>query len=108
MKGIKVTISTDVPIVDDVIYSVTNEVKCDWNGCNCKKLASEFDKYFFTATDVDCISNNHWTKYNETFGDSKVFATEAEAIQYKELNPFEIAMQSHFFSMESHFYAFPI
>ncbi len=81
------TTTTEVPLVDDVIYSVNNEIHCSWNGCNRKKLGSEFDSYFFTTEDVQSISNNDWTKYVDTITDSRIFATESEAIQFRESTP---------------------
>ena len=93
MKGIKVTTTAEVPLVDDVIYSVSNEVCCDWLGCNKKKLASEFDSVFFTS---NCVADSNWTKYVETIADTRVFATEAEAIEFKELNSFVIRIDSNF------------
>ena len=94
MKGIKVTTTAEVPLVDDVIYSVNNEIQCSWNGCNRKKLGSEFDSYFFTTEDVQSISNNDWTKYVDTITDSRIFETEAEAIQFRESTPLSFRIDS--------------
>jgi hypothetical protein len=91
MKGIKVTTTTEVPLVDDVIYSVSNEVCCDWLGCNKKKLASEFDSVFFTS---DCVADSNWTKYVETIPNAMIFNTEAEAIRFKESNSFVIRIDA--------------
>jgi hypothetical protein len=88
-----VTISTDVPLVDDVIYSVSDEVCCSWNNCDSKELARDFADWFFLTNDL--ISNdNNWTKYNETISDVKCFATEAEALNFKELNQFVIRIDA--------------
>jgi hypothetical protein len=72
------TISTEVPLVDDVVISASSEVKCSFYGCTKTESAFNFGSDFF-AYSQDVSSENDWTKILEITNESLIFATELEA-----------------------------
>jgi hypothetical protein len=83
MKGIKVTISAEVPLVDDVIYSVSADVKCKFFGCENKESGFSFDSDFFYSDDT-YYSDNNWTRYSEHVSDSVILDSELERNNFHE------------------------
>ena len=81
MKGLKVTISAEVSLVDEVIYSVSDEVKCSFFGCARLEKFSFFDSNFFDSNS-DMCSSNDWTRYVETTSELKYFDSELEMRQF--------------------------
>jgi hypothetical protein len=72
------TISTDVPLVDDVVYSVSDIVDCNFHNCQNKESAFVFSADFFDLR-LSHESSNNWSRYLDSVNDCKIFATEAEA-----------------------------
>jgi hypothetical protein len=90
MKGFKMTISTEVPLVDEVIYSVSSDVKCGFSGCEKLEPFTFFDSNFFDA-DSDTYSNHDWTRYLDNVSDLKYFDTELAMRQFADsINTYRI------------------
>jgi hypothetical protein len=73
----KMTITTEVPLVDEVVISVSSEVKCSFYSCQNKESAFNFDADFFDA-DSDMYSSNRWSRYQDNVSDLRYFNTESE------------------------------
>jgi hypothetical protein len=76
------TISTEVPLVDDVVYSVGEVVKCSFYNCRNTESAFVFDSNFFdlrTAFD----SEHNWSRYLDSISEARIFNTEVEAEDFK-------------------------
>jgi hypothetical protein len=76
------TISTESLLVDDVVYSASEVVKCSFYNCQNIESALIFDSNFFdlrTAFDSD----NNWSRYLESLSENRKFNTELEAQDFQ-------------------------
>jgi hypothetical protein len=76
------TTTTEALLVDDVVYSVSEVVKCSFYNCQNIESALIFDSNFFdsrTAFDSD----NNWSRYLDSLSEARIFNTEVEAEDFK-------------------------
>jgi hypothetical protein len=76
------TISTEALLVDDVVYSVGEVVKCSFYNCRNTESAFVFDSNFFDSrTAFD--SEHNWSRYLDSISEARIFNTEVEAEDFK-------------------------